>query len=53
MRYNMCSSHIPLDARVLALETFDDVLLKKTGTIGNPSLIIRKPIFPAQGKLGI
>lgn len=42
-----------MDAKVFALETFDEGLLKKTGTIGNPSLIIRKPIPPAQGKLGI
>jgi predicted nucleic acid-binding protein len=37
-----------LDARALALETFDDDLLKKSGLIGNPALIIRKPIAPAQ-----
>ena len=37
-----------LDAGVAALETFDDELLKKSGTIGNPALIIRKPIAPAQ-----
>ncbi len=37
-----------LDAHAMALETFDDDLLKKSGTIGNPTLIIRKPIAPAQ-----
>jgi len=37
-----------LDAGVAALETFDEELLKKSGTIGNPALIIRKPIAPAQ-----
>jgi len=37
-----------LDAGVAALETFDDFLLKKSGTIGNPGLLIRKPIAPAQ-----
>jgi len=37
-----------LDAGVAALETFDDLLLKKSGTIGNPGLLIRKPIAPAQ-----
>ena len=37
-----------LDVGAAALETFDDELLKKTGIIGNPSLIIRKPIPPAQ-----
>ncbi len=37
-----------LDAGVAALETFDDELLKKTGLVGNPPLIIRKPIPPAQ-----
>ncbi|MGC1696789.1 MAG: PIN domain-containing protein [Pseudolabrys sp.] len=37
-----------LDAGAAALETFDDQLLKKSGTIGNPGLLIRKPIAPAQ-----
>ena len=37
-----------LDAGVAALETFDAELLKKTGIIGNPTLILRKPIPPAQ-----
>jgi predicted nucleic acid-binding protein len=37
-----------LDVGVAALETFDDELLKKTGLVGNPPLIIRKPIPPAQ-----
>lgn len=37
-----------LDAHAAALETFDDDLLKKSGAIGNPGLIIRKPIAPAQ-----
>ena len=37
-----------LDADVVALETFDVELLKKTGIIGNPTLIIRKPVPPAQ-----
>jgi predicted nucleic acid-binding protein len=40
-----------LDAHVLALETFDDDLLKKSGAIGNPPLIIRKPLPPAQQNL--
>jgi predicted nucleic acid-binding protein len=40
-----------LEARVTALETFDDGLLKKSGTIGNPPLLIRKPIPPPQGSL--
>lgn len=40
-----------LDAGVAALETFDDFLLKKSGTIGNPGLLIRKPLPPAQGGL--
>jgi len=40
-----------LDAKVFALETFDADLLKKTETIGSPTLIIRKPIPPAQPKL--
>lgn len=37
-----------LNAEVAALETFDEGLLKISGTIGNPRLIIRKPIAPAQ-----
>lgn len=37
-----------LDAHVLVLETFDDDLLKKSSMIGNPALIIRKPIASAQ-----
>jgi predicted nucleic acid-binding protein len=37
-----------LDIGVAALETFDDFLLKKSGTVGNPGLLIRKPIAPAQ-----
>jgi len=37
-----------LDATVFALETFDDGLLNKTGKIGSPSLVIRKPLAPAQ-----
>lgn len=40
-----------LEAKVQALETFDDGLLKKSGTIGVPPLLIRKPIAPAQKKL--
>jgi predicted nucleic acid-binding protein len=40
-----------LDAKALALETFDEGLLKKSGAVGNPGLIIRKPIPPAQPKL--
>jgi len=40
-----------LEAKVQALETFDDALLNKSGTIGVPPLLIRKPIAPAQRKL--
>jgi predicted nucleic acid-binding protein len=40
-----------LDAGAFALETFDEGLLKKSGTIGNPALFIRKPLAPAQGGL--
>jgi predicted nucleic acid-binding protein len=40
-----------LEAKVQALETFDEGLLKKSGTIGVPPLLIRKPIAPAQRKL--
>jgi len=40
-----------LDAHVAALETFDEQLIGKSGTVGNPPLLIRKPIPPAQGGL--
>jgi predicted nucleic acid-binding protein len=40
-----------LDVVVVALETFDDALLSKSGLVGNPLLIIRKPIPPAQREL--
>jgi len=40
-----------LDAGTTVLETFDDQLLKKTGTIGAPALIIRQPLPPAQKEL--
>jgi predicted nucleic acid-binding protein len=40
-----------LEAKITLLETFDEQLLRKSGTVGNPSLIIRKPIAPAQSKL--
>ncbi len=40
-----------LDVGVAFLETFDEQLLKNTGTIGNPPLCIRKPLPPAQKEL--
>jgi predicted nucleic acid-binding protein len=40
-----------LDVHVAALETFDDTLLSKSGLVGNPPLIIRKPLAPAQKEL--
>jgi predicted nucleic acid-binding protein len=40
-----------IDAKVAVLETFDDGLLKKSGVIGNPGLIIRNPMPPKQAKL--
>jgi predicted nucleic acid-binding protein len=40
-----------LDARAAALETFDEGLLSKSGSVGTPSLPMRKPIPPAQKKL--
>lgn len=40
-----------LDAKALILETFDEGLIGKTGTVGEPPLLIRKPIAPPQGKL--
>jgi predicted nucleic acid-binding protein len=40
-----------LDAGALALETFDDGLLKKSGQVGVSPLVIRKPLPPAQSEL--
>jgi predicted nucleic acid-binding protein len=40
-----------IDSNAAALETFDCGLLKKSGTVGNPGIIIRKPIPPKQTKL--
>lgn len=40
-----------LDAKALVLETFDDGLIGKSGTVGEPPLMVRKPIPPAQTKL--
>lgn len=40
-----------LDAKAGVLETFDDGLLSKSGTVGHPPLTIRKPLSPPQGKL--
>lgn len=40
-----------LDVEATALETFDEQLLSKSGQIGNPPLIIRKPKPPNQQEL--
>ncbi len=40
-----------LREKVPTLETFDEALLKRSGTIGSPPLIIRKPIERAQKRL--
>jgi predicted nucleic acid-binding protein len=40
-----------IDAKTPVLETFDDGLLGKSGKVGTPPLVIRKPIPPRQGKL--
>jgi hypothetical protein len=40
-----------IDAGAIALETFDGDLLKKSGTVGTPALLIRKPIAAAQKEL--
>jgi predicted nucleic acid-binding protein len=40
-----------LEAKASTLETFDNGLIAKTGTVGDPPLVIRKPIAPAQRKL--
>jgi predicted nucleic acid-binding protein len=39
--------HFKLDT----LETFDDGLIAKSGTVGSPLLLIRKPLPPTQGGL--
>ncbi len=40
-----------LDAKAVALETFDEKLIKKSGSVGGGNLIIRQPQPPKQGKL--
>jgi hypothetical protein len=40
-----------LDARVGVIETFDAFLLGKSGSVGNPPLVIRKPIPPRAPKM--
>jgi predicted nucleic acid-binding protein len=40
-----------LDAAAIALETFDEGLIGKSGQVGNPGLLIRRPLAPAQGTL--
>lgn len=40
-----------LDAKVGILETFDQALIKRSGEIGSPPLLIRRPIGPKQAKL--
>ena len=42
-----------LDARAVALETFDRGLITKSGTVGTPPLIIRQPNPPKQGALDL
>jgi predicted nucleic acid-binding protein len=42
-----------LDAGTPVLETFDDGLIGKSQTVGDPPLTIRTPQPPRQGKLGI
>jgi predicted nucleic acid-binding protein len=42
-----------LAARCPTLETFDEGLLKQSGTVGAPPLIIRRPIPPRQGRLNL
>jgi len=42
-----------LDARAVALETFDRGLITKSGTVGTSPLIIRQPDPPEQGALDL
>lgn len=40
-----------LDAKTPTLETFDEGLLAKTGLVGVPPLVIRKPLLPREPRL--
>jgi predicted nucleic acid-binding protein len=40
-----------IEARVTILETFDEPLIRRSGSIGEPPITIRLPIGPDQGKL--
>jgi hypothetical protein len=40
-----------IEARVTILETFDEHLIRRSGSIGEPPITIRLPIGPDQGKL--
>lgn len=40
-----------LNAKAPVLETFDGGLIGKSGSVGDPALLIRRPIPPPQGKL--
>jgi predicted nucleic acid-binding protein len=40
-----------IEGGIPTLETFDGVLLGKSGQVGNPPLIIRRPIAPPQRRL--
>jgi len=40
-----------LALKVPCLETFDTGLLKKSGRLGTPALVIRRPIAAPQGRL--
>ena len=40
-----------LDAKITVLETFDENLISKSGKVGTPPLIIRKPLPPRSPKL--
>jgi predicted nucleic acid-binding protein len=42
-----------LEASAQIIETFDDEFIAKSLTIGNPPLIIRKPLGASQGKLDL
>jgi predicted nucleic acid-binding protein len=41
-----------LALKCAALETFDDALIGRSGLVGNPPIVIRKPIAAKQGRLG-
>jgi predicted nucleic acid-binding protein len=42
-----------IEAKVAIIETFDDPFIGKSGLVGCPTLIIRKPVAPPQPRLDL